>query len=121
MARRRSKKRFWRRDDAFDGDSTSAVSNGPVVFELDLARAWGMSAKAMRGLWERITPHINRATAAAVRAHPERWRRERDTGQLVFVGETPRTENLSSDAFTRDQKRRAELVPLAKYKPRRRT
>lgn len=103
------------RDDLFDRESVSAVSNGPVTFEIALGRAWGMSARVMRSMWKAIEPIVNRATGAAVRAHPERWRRERATGQLVFVGETPRHENLSSAPFTRDQKKRGELVPLHRW------
>ncbi len=100
------------RDDMFERDSVSAVSNGPVTFEIDLGRAWGMSPRVMKAMWDKLTPIINRAASAAVRAHPERWRRERATGQLVFVGRTPRNEPFPSDAFTREQKRRGDLVPL---------
>lgn len=103
------------RDDMFDRESVSSVGNGPVTFDIDLARAWGMSPRVMRSLWDAITPLVNRASSAAVRARPDLWRRERATGSLVFVGETPRHENLSSAPFTRDQKQRCELVPLHKY------
>ncbi len=118
MARRRPRRprklsRAERQHRALIDEETSEISNGPVTFDVKHARAWGMSDRVLESTWKQVTAIVNRASAAAVRAHPERWRRETATGQLVFVGEIH-----DSKAFERAQKIRGGLVPLDRWKRR---
>jgi hypothetical protein len=87
-------------------EDTCEIGNGPVNFDVKLARQWGMSERVILNTWNKIAALVDRASSAAVRAHPERWRRDQGDA-LVYVGPTP-----DQPAFTRAEKKRMGVTPL---------
>lgn len=85
-----ARKRRRRRDvRPFINDETRAVFCGPVSLDVDHARRWGWTERAIARAFEMLCQISARRTRAAQRRYPGRWKWEADTKGWAFVGPPP--------------------------------
>jgi hypothetical protein len=70
----------------FINEGTRSIGTGPLNFDVTVARAHGWSDKAIERVYKKMAAMINVEWSRAQRKYPERYRRMKANGDVLFVG-----------------------------------
>jgi hypothetical protein len=81
LTRKKIKRPVWHIN-----EGTSSVGTGPLAFNVKVARAHGWTDAEIERTYEEMSKLLKRGWNRARRRHPELYRRNRDNGDVLFVG-----------------------------------